>query len=167
MCEKKFAEARSLKNHILGDHQGIKNFKCDFCGKCFADKMLLNSHHKKQHDEDYKKEIQNRQIFKCDLCDYTYSFNYMVQRHKNRVHKQSPWTCQICKKYFGTNSHLGMHMKKVHDNSSEFKCTICDKVFKSKVTLGKHLQRHSNCSKCKKSFMKSQKYASNVCKMCL
>ena len=35
-CGKCFKQAIHLKTHIKSVHEGIKDQKCDFCGKCFA-----------------------------------------------------------------------------------------------------------------------------------
>ena len=44
-----FAVDDSLKRHILQVHEGIKNHKCEFCGKSFVQSGTLNRHIQSVH----------------------------------------------------------------------------------------------------------------------
>ena len=48
-CGKAFAVDDSLKRHILQVHEGIKNHKCEFCGKSFVQSGTLNRHIQSVH----------------------------------------------------------------------------------------------------------------------
>ena len=88
-----------------------------------------------------------------------------MQKHKNAVHKQSPWTCKSCCKYFASKCHLEIHMKRVHENAIEYKCNTCEMVFKYKEAFVRHSKKTKHCVKCKKSFVRKDS-SIKICKLC-
>lgn len=43
-CGKEFSSRFCLKRHFLTIHLGLKKFKCDICGRNFAQKQYLTEH---------------------------------------------------------------------------------------------------------------------------
>ena len=48
--EKSFTQAGTLRRHIKTVHEGIKNYRCNYCGNCFTRADSLELHVKTIHD---------------------------------------------------------------------------------------------------------------------
>ena len=147
--------------HINSVHEGLKNHKCDLCGKSFSEKGSLKIHIISVHDKDpldikewqpHKKFTKKPCIktnskgiqfktFKCDQCDKYFSQSMVLKRHINTVHEgQKNHQCDLCGKAFGEKADLKTHIKCVHEGLKNHKCDVCEKTFSQPG----HLKRHIN-----------------------
>jgi predicted RNA-binding Zn-ribbon protein involved in translation (DUF1610 family) len=60
-------------------HQGLKEFVCDSCGKKYANKIDLNNHLKKVHDQGF--------TFNCPHCGNKYEKKRDLLAHLEAVHE--------------------------------------------------------------------------------
>lgn len=78
--------------------------------------------------------------FKCDQCDWAFTFKDRLDRHMLGVHaKLKPHSCDICGKSFSHRRDLERH-KETHIEKNLCFCEECDKGFKSVRYLNKHLK---------------------------
>ena len=54
-----------MNDHVLAQHENIKAFQCESCGKYYGSKLILRDHKKTVHGT--KKHI-------CDSCGYSRNF---------------------------------------------------------------------------------------------
>lgn len=67
-----------------------------------------------------------------------------------------PYVCTVCKKAFGKNRNLNVHMR-VHTSEKPYVCRTCDKSFTQRHSLVTHERLHSGkrlfvCGICQRSF---------------
>ena len=116
--------------------------------------------------------IDLEKMFKCRVCNKSYSSKKGLLTHMNvhdklkahqcqvcqkmfkssqelivhiRAHTgEKPFACSLCGKRFSQQGNLSSHFKNVHIGRREFKCPICpnNKCFKTKQQLDQHLVRH-------------------------
>ena len=63
ICEKSFAEEKTLKGHKDHIHFG-KSFECEICQKKFPSKKNVQVHKKTMHEKRQPKE----ELYSCDFC---------------------------------------------------------------------------------------------------
>ena len=59
-------------------HEGIKDNKCDICGKAFSSKKNIYAHIDIVH-----KKLQKH---KCNKCEKTFKTNHYLKHHTSKVH---------------------------------------------------------------------------------
>jgi hypothetical protein len=108
------------------------------CSRCHS--LLLEEYFKRN-----RKGILNKccntclDRFKCTLCDYKCSRNSHLQIHIKRVHTRiRDFECNQCPFKCSTNSDLQRHIKQVHDKIRDFECNQCP----FKCSTNTHLQMH-------------------------
>ena len=136
----------SVKAHKLAVHELQRPYPCKFCGKAFNDKSARGRHHALH-------EVKE-QLFKCDVCENSYSTKDYLLAHK-RSHKKEYYECIKCgskvKGKYGLKEHLKRH-------TTSIKCPKCDKVFNSPDFLRKHKYNIHNkkervsCQECGSTF---------------
>ena len=78
-CRKSFYDNAGMNIHVREVHEGIKEHKCDLCGKFFSRNYLLKTHQMTVHKNEREKE-------KCEKCD-TYCFSENMKKHM-KVHEK-------------------------------------------------------------------------------
>ena len=68
-----------LKDHINYVHEGVKNSKCEICGKAFRDTGTLKIHMKNVHEG-----VKN---YKCDSCCKSFKGFSGLRYHIKSVHE--------------------------------------------------------------------------------
>ena len=72
-------------------HQGIKEFKCDFCTKSFTQSGNLETHKTKIHNRDFEKDKH-----KCDICSKTFLFKSGLKSHIfSHTDKEKSMKCNV------------------------------------------------------------------------
>ena len=58
-CGKEFAQMRNIMRHVKTVHEGIKDYKCKECGNYFGAKQTLQRHMKTEHNLNTFKNDEN------------------------------------------------------------------------------------------------------------
>ncbi|CAH1790779.1 unnamed protein product [Owenia fusiformis] len=138
--------------------------KCRKCAKVFPRPIKLEAHYMNTHT--------NLRPFPCDLCEFKYSTQSLLNTHKKRWHtiEQGNFTCDQCgKEYpnlFRLKSHMLIHkykhIKRVRKDRppKPATCQICHQNFQSRALMSAHrVKIHSvkpfACKECPKRFYKA------------
>ena len=114
-----------MKRHLRTVHDGIKDHKCEHCGKEYIEKKSLRTHIKREHD--------NIRDEKCHQCGKLFFSKEVLNKHIKNIHKH--FSCHLCDEAFPTNAklveHSNMkHRKEVfHDATKDKVCSICGEEF--------------------------------------
>ena len=83
ICQKRFARAAFLKDHLLvHSEEGRKALECRYCKKVGS-----SIYNMKRHEETCK-ENENRLLFPCDKCDKV--FTQVMQLRKHLILHENP-----------------------------------------------------------------------------
>jgi len=104
-CGKNFVNMARVKRHVTHVHLKKRPFKCNICNKNFGFLCNLKTHEKNIHGQDIK-------MLPCTLCKKQFKTLGSLQRHTDNVHhKIKNYACLYCKKPFGYQHCLMIHMK--------------------------------------------------------
>lgn len=92
-----------LKAHQL-THSGIKQFKCDSCGRGF---------HQKANMERHRLIHRASRAFECEVCHKSFTQLQVLKAHQVTHSKKKPFQCQLC------------GMKLIHPEFSLLICCHC------------------------------------------
>ncbi|XP_063391150.1 zinc finger protein OZF-like [Cydia fagiglandana] len=147
-CGMSFRFFGPLLIHTHKYHTKSEPFICEICGQGFIAKANVENH-RKIHD---KKSDCN---YHCKECDETFSTQYKLTYHFEKVHTPAKFKCPKCPEVLGSKYLKKRHLAIVHDvKSAQFKCDECQKIFslKNKLLLHKscvHLkERNIACEIC-------------------
>nr|XP_029734264.1 LOW QUALITY PROTEIN: transcription factor grauzone [Aedes albopictus] len=122
-----------LKQHFRQDHQNHVYALC--CDKKFFKKRLLYDHCLRHENPD---------VFRCELCQKSFTEKEGLERHNAWVHtpdSEKPYKCDICDAAFPKEYLLIPHMR--YHLSMEQKHHVCDecgKAFGTENNLRQHQQ---------------------------
>ncbi|XP_069821038.1 zinc finger protein 850-like [Dendropsophus ebraccatus] len=139
--------SKDLSSHPV-IHTGAKPFSCPKCGRCFAQKSILD-----RHQSSHKGE----KPFSCSECGKCFTEKSCLVKHQ-RIHTgEKPFSCSECGKCFTEKSCLVKHQR-IHTGEKPFSCSECGKCFTEKTYLVKHQRTHTGekpflCSECGKRFI--------------
>lgn len=145
-CNKSFTSKLALEKHSRRHQDGVLT-TCMECGKVFRSLSALASH---QLTHKYPSRMH-----KCQLCNKSYIFKSMLNRHMEGHNGVQRYSCHICQSKFvwksGLLSHIKSHVPK------RYRCSICHISFNSDIKLRSHQKKHSvprphSCSLCLKKF---------------
>ena len=111
-----------MKIHIQTVHEGVKEHKCDHCGKTFGVRHNLKKHIESSH------EGPSIAFVNTENPDFKKSKN-------NRKRSEQ---CEFCTKSFSRSHDLKRHIKSVHEGIRNYKCEFCDKSFSHAQSLDRH-----------------------------
>ena len=115
-----------MKIHIRTVHEGVKEHKCDHCGKTFGLRHNLKKHIESSH------EGQSIAFLNTENADFK----------KSKNNKKRSEQCEFCTKSFSRSHDLKRHIKSVHEGIKEYKCDLCDKAFDRAIHLQNHNKTH-------------------------
>ncbi|XP_050409179.1 zinc finger protein OZF [Patella vulgata] len=146
VCGKSFANSSNLQRHTR-THPREKAFTCDVCGKSFITSKDLRRHTRTH-------TVEKR--FSCDVCSKSFTTRSQLDSH-TRIHTgEKPFICDVCGKSFTSSSHLQRHIR-THSGEKPFSCDVCSKSFTTSSNLHEHTRTHTGqkpftCDVCSKSF---------------
>ncbi|XP_062544083.1 transcription factor grauzone-like [Armigeres subalbatus] len=161
-CDKKFGKRQRLYEHCLR-HLNPDHFKCDICGKTYADSSGLQIHKWWIHTP-----ISERP-FKCDICGAAFVKDYLLKQHtKWHVNKErKTHFCDICNRSYSNSMQLRAHQQKKHGAVCDWVCDICAKGFIHRSLLEEHRLTHTEeglaslkmqCEKCQRWLINKKSY---------
>ena len=112
-------------------HEGIKNFKCNQCGKKYFENKGLKNHIKRKHD--------NIRDEKCNQCSKLFFSKEVLNRHIKNIHKHI--SCHLCNEEFLTKSILVEHLNMEHPKEHDVVKDRVHKVIKKHIKSGKKFVR--------------------------
>ncbi|KAM8714186.1 hypothetical protein ACLKA7_014341 [Drosophila subpalustris] len=133
-CNKKFYKRSFLTDHI-DRHNNPEKFKCNLCGRTFADKQCLRNHELLKHQPEEEK------TFMCEHCPKRYTKQYLLDQHRI-IHKERNVPCDLCDRRFPNVSMLCSHVKMVHGNYGTM-CDICAQVIRGRAAFQRHQLEHA------------------------
>ncbi|KAH8371987.1 hypothetical protein KR093_009585 [Drosophila rubida] len=133
-CNKKFYKRSFLTDHI-DRHSNPEKFKCQLCGRTFADKQCLRNHELLKHQPEEEK------TFMCEHCPKRYTKQYLLDQHRV-IHKERTVPCDLCDRRFPNFSMLCTHVKMVHGNYGTM-CDICAQVIRGQAAFQRHQLEHA------------------------
>lgn len=138
----KFDNYSSLNRITYKNHRYVhpKNtlFNCDKYNKSYMQLNALEKH----------KIIY---LFSCHICHETFSDRSSLKAHK-RIHDlEIVNQCNICQKYFNSQSSVSKHINRIHNLTQEYECSRCSKIFYKRSEIVKHIfknhqEDYSKCS---------------------
>ena len=169
-CDKSFINRAGLNKHTSLIHPtelskteelSTEQFICDYDGRVFKFCHELKGHMQihmtyklekvkcdicqieiqHRYLNRHKQEVHTDKIFQCDICSFCCKTARSLKIHKKGHNPE--FQCQICNKAFAINSKLKVHVKKVHDKSQgNCVCDVCGKTFAKKAHLDCHKKSH-------------------------
>ena len=169
-CDFITLEVRSLKNHIISNHQTnkmlcrLKKEDGTHCNFAHASEIKLNQHFERVHLKiiihctecnfettskdnliNHVKKEHTMDRYKCLICSNTFSKNANLKRHTAHCHLKQTVKCEECGKVYTDKSGLRLHVDSKHSNIKQI-CHLCDKPFSAKQNLSRHIDSvHKKC----------------------
>ena len=130
-CQKSFRKGSVLKEHINRVHMKLKPYKCDICEKYFSTKTEVDDHKAKLHNTRKR----------CTFCDERFSIKQVLDKHVKTIHLENNhlFKCNLCEESYTKQKQFEEHKANVH--AIQFRCELCDKTFKIRRCLLRHLTR--------------------------
>ena len=119
MCDKTYANMKSLYAHKRRYHKEIQKFDCPICDKTLSNKNSLYAHQRRNHKSEIMKENQ-------DFSEKILKLSAIQDEHTNILMKNQ----EITEMLF--NIMQGKDMKKT------YQCEICGKMLKNAGSLSTH-----------------------------
>ncbi|XP_053305671.1 putative transcription factor Ovo-like 1 [Spea bombifrons] len=91
-------------------------------------------------DQDQSLQAEQRMLFRCALCDKTFSYQRMLNRHMKCHNEVKRHQCEHCGKGFNDTFDLKRHVR-THTGVRPYKCHLCDKAFTQRCSLESHLKK--------------------------
>ena len=113
-----------------------------------------------------KSSKYDKSRFKCNFCDRAFTFKYLVERHKKRVHtKEKTHLCRHCSEGFYRAYDLKRHVLIAHKGYDDYvECHICSKRVKE-TSMKQHVQNmHSKDDHLKKKQRSPDRFQCDTCK---
>ncbi|KAI5637204.1 zinc-finger double domain-containing protein [Phthorimaea operculella] len=179
-CYKRFAQYRTIEQHIFKNHT---THPCSECPQTFKKPYLLKQHYELKH------RVSRTEASYCVECDRQFDNVPQFQNHiKTAVAHQEdrksrtpstarridgktnkpyvrpshrPCQCLACPNVYSKRQTMMNHYNKVHLGKTKYCCTICDKMFINNTKLQDHMkynhegqvkERKEICSICGRGF---------------
>ena len=113
-CDAKFKHRNSLKDHIVGVHEGKRPYLCSICGADYTQKANLRRHIDQVHEKTKR--------FNCALCDKAFGRKIHMEQHVSRVHEGFKFQCSLCDAKYSHKPNLeGMAIPVMEFSREEYK----------------------------------------------
>ena len=111
--------------------------------------------------ETRKKKTHSTNMFRCEVCNKSFTSKVGFQLHSQRHTGQYSYFCGLCSKGFSAKGHYEDH-KRAHEGRG-YACDYCGKVFKSALGLKRHRSEHTgeysfSCKLCNKGYNVKKDY---------
>jgi Zinc-finger of C2H2 type len=161
-CPKMFASKEHIHEHSRKTHNKSRR-KCPHCGMTPA---LYNTHVVNtkcfkcfQPFKCFTLKMRHKTVckltFKCDFCDKEFRMESLLLIHFNAVHRKndentwlgarkhrnSAFTCKVCKIYFPNEGYYNNHFLNIHKADNKLTCHLCEKLVRSRKYMEYHLVR--------------------------
>ncbi|XP_076061700.1 uncharacterized protein LOC143037422 isoform X2 [Oratosquilla oratoria] len=127
MCGKDYSRKEALERHMARIHHiSHGQYQCNLCGSVFAHTSLLAEH------------MRAHRGYKCKECGSKFSCSSNLRLHIRAHHKhEAPYYCAACNKRWKFHASYVYHRNKVHRNS-KYPCQVCQELFSSETDLAEH-----------------------------
>ncbi|XP_063889179.1 zinc finger protein 699-like isoform X1 [Scylla paramamosain] len=145
VCNNVFESQVSFNNH---SHDNVHD--CKICGKKYQNRVNLQSHIKKYHEEtEWMK-------FRCATCGKSFGFLLALERHMKEHNPNQKFCCDQCGKVFKSLTNLKNHIP-LHTKDEVFRCPYCPKYYYIRYSYEKHVRSHVSppkfhCEICSRNF---------------
>ncbi|KAJ8255054.1 hypothetical protein GJAV_G00200430 [Gymnothorax javanicus] len=78
--------------------------------------------------------------FVCQVCQKTFQFQRMLNRHLKCHNETKRHPCNFCGKGFNDTFDLKRHVR-THTGVRPYKCSLCDKAFTQRCSLESHMKK--------------------------
>ncbi|XP_060534816.1 zinc finger protein 16-like [Cylas formicarius] len=134
VCELSFANAKSLKQHVLSVHKNFKPFICNVCGHKTTRKAMLELH-LRQHT--------GAKPHKCLYCAYRTGDHNCLRKHMMKHIGAKQYSCPHCSYSCIQSSSLKSHLINRHPGrDGTFKCDSCSYMTISEAFFMLHKKSH-------------------------
>ena len=155
-CYEVFKTETELIEHTL---EHVDAELCSNCGRVFDSNRALLIHKSYCLKSGSKLAKEQAGLYKCSMCDRSFSFKSTLVNHKRTVHVTKGYVCALCNKGFPLHGDLVRHSY-THSPNKPFQCDKpgCNKGFTCKSSLNKHIRlKHDidkvyRCVNCSKTF---------------
>ncbi|XP_074652471.1 uncharacterized protein LOC141906901 [Tubulanus polymorphus] len=113
-------------------HSDQKQYRCEKCGRDFAQINGLRSH---------QRSCYEKRQYLCDFCGAKFNFLGSLKSHRYIHTGEKPHQCPECDAKFTDHRNLRRH-RLIHENAFPYPCTICDKKFRHSNSLKAHVKMH-------------------------
>lgn len=140
-CGRKFIEWSLFERHQKS-HEGIFDYICEFCGKGFVQRNVLNKHLQNSHQLS-KEQISalNKKSCICSLCNLSFNTPEKLSEHRVMDHQIGDrFICDMCGKAFVSRVKMISHQK-YHQDEKKMQCKMCPSNFFAEKGLKTHLRR--------------------------
>ena len=76
---------------------------CSICGKYIVNSLKLAQHMYKAHPK-----VPNK--FKCSLCNSSFPYKFILDKHIKRTHSNNVFKCKLCNREFGRKDNYKRHL---------------------------------------------------------
>lgn len=127
-CGLGFSQKSSLKTHEV-THERKEPITCDQCGKIFLSKQALNFHIK-NHEGNYRLVFKIFVFLLQKFCNNFILIYFILYRY----------ACDVCNKQFVRKCHYDLHILS-HSSERPFKCMKCSMTYKTNKHLRDHIRK--------------------------
>lgn len=126
------AFARHVKRHT--GEIGEERVQCHICSQWLSCKTYLKIHIDTRHNEEDTR-------IECDVCHQVYPNRKCLMTHKQRVHIEEKFACDLCERKFKRRINLVEHRAAKHTGQTLYSCEDCSMVTNSNATLYAHRKK--------------------------
>jgi hypothetical protein len=146
---KPFMTTSDLERHISFHHQDLGVRTCPVCGTVEKGAADLLRHYESSHPGHPPLQVDEKYVFRCDLCNKIFGSTNALLNHKKKQHNTKDHYsrgtaqvfCQKCDvKPFMTTHDLERHTFFQHQDASVRTCPVCGVVEKSAAGLLRHYE---------------------------